>query len=188
LTGAFNRAYFNAFMDKILAYAGRYEKQLSFIMVDLDAFKSLNDTYGHPAGDAMLVEAAKLLRNNMRDSDLLFRYGGDEFLVVLSNADCERAQVVQERIKRSVNEWNKYDPPAFLSLGCLTEPGDVVVHHYAMMYRENWYIPLERRNQASETRSSSPSLLQDTNSRKLQAGCLVTSKIQGLGHEENIFA
>jgi diguanylate cyclase (GGDEF)-like protein len=146
LTGVFNRAYFNAFMDKILAYAGRYEKQLSFIMVDLDAFKLLNDTYGHQAGDAMLVEAANLLRNNMRDSDLLFRYGGDEFLVVLSNADCERAEVVQERIKRSVNEWNcenrQYENFRLsLSLGCSTwNRGDDVTTSIkeadAMMYRE----------------------------------------------------
>ena len=146
LTRAFNRAYFNAFMDKILAYAGRYEKQLSFIMVDLDAFKLLNDTYGHHAGDAVLVEAANLLRNTMRDSDLLFRYGGDEFLVVLSNADCERAEVVEKRIKRSVNEWNqknsKYDNFRLsLSLGCSTwNQGDDVSSTIreadAMMYRE----------------------------------------------------
>jgi diguanylate cyclase (GGDEF)-like protein len=146
LTGVFNRSYFNAFMDKILAYAGRYEKQLSFIMVDLDAFKLLNDTYGHQAGDAVLVEAANLLRNNMRDSDLLFRYGGDEFLVVLSNADCERADVVEKRIKRSVNEWNqknsKYDNFRLsLSLGCSTwNQGDdvssTIKEADAMMYRE----------------------------------------------------
>jgi diguanylate cyclase (GGDEF)-like protein len=146
LTGAFNRAYFNAFMDKILAYAGRYEKQLSFVMVDLDAFKLLNDTYGHPAGDAMLVEAANLLRNTMRDSDLLFRYGGDEFLVVLSNADCARAESVQERIRQSVNEWNRENKQyenfrLSLSLGCSTwNRGDDVSASIkeadAMMYRE----------------------------------------------------
>ena len=146
LTGVYNRSYFNAFMNKILAYAGRYEQQLSFIMVDLDNFKSLNDTYGHQAGDVALVDVATLLRGNMRESDLLFRYGGDEFLIVLSNAECESAEVVKERVQRSLDAWNrenrKYDNFRLsLSLGCSTwNRGDDVLTTIkeadTMMYRE----------------------------------------------------
>lgn len=125
LTGVYNRLYFNEYMSKRLAQAGRYQEDLALIMVDLDGFKGLNDTYGHQAGDEVLVETAALLSNVVRTSDLVFRYGGDEFLVLLAQVECERAQLVKARIEEAVEQWNREKNRygkfrLSLSLGCST--------------------------------------------------------------------
>ena len=146
LTGAYNRTYFNDFMEKTLKRADRYKEFISFIMVDLDGFKGLNDQYGHQAGDTVLVEAATLLRGTMRGVDLLFRYGGDEFLIVLPHANCDEAVSIQDRIEQSVDEWNRnntlYDNFRLsLSIGCSTwKKGDDILSKIkeadSMMYEE----------------------------------------------------
>jgi diguanylate cyclase (GGDEF)-like protein len=125
LTGACNRAYFNEFMEKTLKRASRYKEDISFIMVDLDGFKGLNDLHGHQAGDDVLVEVAGLLRSTLRGVELLFRYGGDEFLIVLPQASCQDATSFVDRIMNSVDEWNvhntRYDDfKLSLSVGCST--------------------------------------------------------------------
>ncbi len=146
LTGVYNRAYFNEFIDKRISHAGRYEENISFIMIDLDGFKGLNDTFGHQAGDSVLIEAATLLQRMIRRSDLLFRYGGDEFLIVLPYADCERAEMVKERIRAAAERWNlenrRYGKFRLsLSTGCSTwKRGDDVFAKLreadALMYEE----------------------------------------------------
>jgi len=147
LTGIYNRTYFNEYMEKQLARAGRYKESISFIMADLDGFKGLNDTHGHQAGDAVLKETAILLQGLVRSSDLLFRYGGDEFLIVLPQADCEKAEVVKERIQEAVDFWNRDHRERYgmfrlsLSTGCATwKQGDDLVSRIreadAMMYQD----------------------------------------------------
>jgi diguanylate cyclase (GGDEF)-like protein len=125
LTGVYNRLYFNEYMGKRLAHAGRYEEKLSLIMIDLDEFKGVNDTYGHLVGDQVLLETATLLRGVLRNSDLIFRYGGDEFLVVLAQTSCEKATLVKGRIRKAVEQWNRQNNchekfPLSLSMGCST--------------------------------------------------------------------
>jgi len=152
LTGVYNRLYFNEYMSKRLAQAERSEEQLSLIMIDLDGFKGLNDTHGHRAGDEVLVETADLLLRVVRNSDLVFRYGGDEFLVVLAQVECDKAQLVKQRISRAVEQWNleknRYDQFRLsLSLGCsgwnkgddlLTriDEADAQMYHEKRMKRE----------------------------------------------------
>lgn len=92
LTSAFNLRYVQETLPRELARAQREQKPLSLVMIDVDGFKQLNDTYGHPAGDMMLVHLCTILSSHTREGDILARMGGDEFLVVLSSADIETAR------------------------------------------------------------------------------------------------
>jgi len=82
--------------------ARRHGTPLSVIMVDVDRFKSINDTHGHDAGDAALREVAASLKDRVRASDIVFRYGGEEFVILLSNTDCEGATQLAERIRQTL--------------------------------------------------------------------------------------
>ena len=83
LTGLYNRMQLNEFFDRELRVAERQRRFVSILMADIDHFKQINDTWGHPAGDSVLAEFAALLRTNCRASDICCRYGGEEFLVLL---------------------------------------------------------------------------------------------------------
>jgi diguanylate cyclase (GGDEF)-like protein len=101
LTGLYNRRYLDDALERELVRAQREGYPVSVVMLDLDRFKALNDTYGHPAGDAVLVALATLLREHVRAGDLACRWGGEEFLLVLPNmplaAAAERADVLRAR-------------------------------------------------------------------------------------------
>jgi diguanylate cyclase (GGDEF)-like protein len=83
LTGALNHSTIKEFLNQELSRAGRQQTALSFVMIDLDHFKSVNDTYGHAAGDRVLRSLAHLLKKRLRHHDIVGRYGGEEFSVVL---------------------------------------------------------------------------------------------------------
>ena len=85
-----------------LARAGREGKPLAIVMADLDKFKSINDSLGHPAGDAILQQASRRLSAGVRTYDHVGRYGGEEFLIVLPNCDGEQARNLGERLRQSV--------------------------------------------------------------------------------------
>ena len=98
LTGLFNRRYLDETIERELARAKRDRFQLSVVMIDIDHFKSINDTYGHEAGDTVLIELGVLLNKYSRTSDIACRHGGDEFVIVMPNASPEDA------LKRA-DEW-----------------------------------------------------------------------------------
>lgn len=100
LTGAYNRLYIEEHLKNRLAVHQRYGSELSVVMLDLDNFKEINDTFGHPVGDRLLGEFAQLLRDASRDSDIVARYGGDEFVVVLDSTGAEGAAVFTRRLLR----------------------------------------------------------------------------------------
>jgi len=102
LTGIYNRYYFNEIIKEEIKRAGRYGYSLTFIMIDIDDFKEINDRFSHLVGDEILKEVGKVLRTSVRESDLAFRYGGDEFLLVLPEANSEGAQKLVERIQKEV--------------------------------------------------------------------------------------
>lgn len=131
LTGARNREYLDSLMVTELSYAERHDHDLSFVLFDLDHFKSVNDTYGHPAGDAVLVQVAEAVRSQLRAEDSLCRYGGEEFCVVLRTIDLAGAHAMGERIRSVLQDLTvQYDNRALkvtTSVGCasrreLSEP------------------------------------------------------------------
>ncbi len=102
LTGLFNRRYMEESLERELRRALRKEAFLSVLMVDIDHFKRFNDSWGHEAGDAVLRELARLLQSQLRAEDIACRYGGDELLLVLPEADVEAAQKFAERLQTAV--------------------------------------------------------------------------------------
>ncbi|PKI15805.1 diguanylate cyclase [Colwellia sp. 12G3] len=94
LTGLYNRYFLNSFIDKALSLAKRHKYPLSLLMIDLDKFKYINDTFGHDQGDEVLVNIAAVLQQNCRLEDIAVRLGGDEFLVVLPH--CPQAQAISK--------------------------------------------------------------------------------------------
>jgi len=102
LTGVLNRQALFARLDAELERAARYGHQLSIILVDIDHFKRLNDTYGHVAGDQMLHAVAEVLRASVRGVDIVGRYGGEEFMAVLPETDVDAAATLAEKLRRFV--------------------------------------------------------------------------------------
>ena len=99
LTGAYNREHFEERMKAEVAYARRHNTDTSLALLDLDHFKSINDNYGHQAGDSVLIEIAREVTKGLRVEDLFARYGGEEFAVVLRGIDLAGAQRVGERLR-----------------------------------------------------------------------------------------
>lgn len=102
LTGVYNRRYLDEQLSSRLAEAQRYAAPFSIGLLDIDHFKLVNDTHGHPVGDAVLAETASLTRRQMRKEDLLARYGGEEFAVVLPHTDRLGAAILAERVREAV--------------------------------------------------------------------------------------
>lgn len=104
LTGLWNRGAIMDNLQKELARAERWRTPISVIMVDLDHFKQVNDTYGHSTGDVLLCEAASRICALLRPSDRAGRYGGEEFLIIIPNCARDNALNLAERIRRSISE------------------------------------------------------------------------------------
>jgi len=102
LTGCGNRRYMEIMLEKIFAESKRYGRHLSAIMLDIDYFKKYNDTYGHIAGDNLLIRLAAIVSQEIRDTDLVIRYGGEEFLILLPETELQSALEVAERIRKDV--------------------------------------------------------------------------------------
>lgn len=103
LTGLFNRREFLREFDESVTRAERYRRPLSFLMMDLDNFKSYNDTLGHQAGDTLLKEVTTLIKRYIRESDIFCRYGGDELCVILPETGNDEAFTMAERIRKAVD-------------------------------------------------------------------------------------
>lgn len=102
LTGLKNRRSFNTFLKQELFRAKRYDHPVSVLIIDIDFFKRVNDSFGHDAGDRLLSGLAKFLDNSVRSTDLLARYGGEEFVVVLPQTDLTQAMEFGERLRKTI--------------------------------------------------------------------------------------
>lgn len=104
LTGLYNRRHFTGAAEPEVQRAGRYHRDISLILIDIDHFKSINDTYGHQAGDAVIKDMAEVMRQNFREADLFGRYGGEEFIALLPETQMLEAEVIAERIRSMINQ------------------------------------------------------------------------------------
>ncbi len=102
LTQLFNRRYIEETLSKEFKRAQRYSHPLTVILSDIDHFKQVNDTHGHLAGDEVLRIISRRLRNSLRDTDILGRYGGEEFLIVLPNTGTKGGKVLAERLRHAI--------------------------------------------------------------------------------------
>ncbi|NPA53183.1 MAG: GGDEF domain-containing protein, partial [Aquificae bacterium] len=104
LTKLYNRRFIVSFAETEVKEALRYDKDLSVIILDIDNFKGVNDTYGHPAGDEVLKKVANILKTKIRETDKAGRYGGEEFIVILPNTPSKEALEVAERIRKAIEQ------------------------------------------------------------------------------------
>lgn len=128
LTRVFNRRYLLERLSEELERSKKFYLNFSFLMIDIDHFKSFNDRYGHLVGDVILKETSRLIKRNLRQIDLIARYGGEEFSLILTMTDKEKARFAAERIRQSVEQGRirAYDEDlkVTISIGLSTFPAD----------------------------------------------------------------
>ena len=128
LTNVFSRSFLRDLLQGEISRAERNNRPLALLMCDLNNFKQVNDRYGHLMGDYVLAQMAGILKSCVRGSDFVIRYGGDEFLVILSETDEPGAKIVMGRVKEKVDEWDRVNRvgnvPISFSMGlCLHTQG-----------------------------------------------------------------
>jgi diguanylate cyclase (GGDEF)-like protein len=104
LTGLYNKRYFLKMIDQEIARSSRQNTSFSMLMLDLDFFKAFNDNYGHQAGDALLIEVGRCIINSIRAMDSAFRYGGEEFAILLPVTSPDEAMTAAERIRKAISQ------------------------------------------------------------------------------------
>jgi diguanylate cyclase (GGDEF)-like protein len=128
LTGLNNRRYLQEYTEKIVAGVLRRGKTIGLVMCDIDYFKQVNDTYGHNAGDIVLKEAAKVIRQSIRESDIVIRFGGEEFLAVLLDINEGESMRIAEKIRSNIEQLKIKIPDGVLqktiSVGASEFPAD----------------------------------------------------------------
>jgi len=102
LTGLFNHRFFQEALDRELDRTMRYQRDLSLIIFDIDHFKKVNDTYGHPVGDRVLAAIGRSAEQTVRNSDVIARYGGEEFAIILPETDFMGAAALAERLRSGI--------------------------------------------------------------------------------------
>jgi len=129
LTGVLNRRAFSSILEREFTRADRYDTPLSLMVIDLDHFKRVNDTYGHLVGDQVLQEMAAIFKESLRDIDVLIRYGGEEFVVILPGTSIRKGLVVANRIKERVEKAIFHETAPIkmtVSIGLAETPADEI--------------------------------------------------------------
>lgn len=132
LTEVYNRRYFDDIIAREINRSKRYNHQLSLLIIDIDDFKKYNDTYGHPAGDGILKEIGKVLRKSSRNVDFVFRYGGEEFTILLPETGKYGGSVAASRFLSVITTIKISDPESIfqrritVSIGLASVPDDAL--------------------------------------------------------------
>ncbi|MDQ7824213.1 MAG: GGDEF domain-containing protein [Candidatus Eremiobacteraeota bacterium] len=146
LTGTFNYRYLMSRLEEERSRSVRYSRDLSLIMLDLDGLKQINDTYGHHMGNLVLIETTKCIKEALRGYDIVARFGGDEFAVMLPDTSLENASKVAERILENIQGLSHMDSvkrtsfKASISCGvafyddCTKSSTDLIVHADLLLY------------------------------------------------------
>jgi diguanylate cyclase (GGDEF)-like protein len=145
LTGLWNRRYFYLRLDEEEARTTRKKTQLCVAMIDMDGFKTVNDTYGHAIGDILLSDLATILRKNTRITDVVARWGGDEFAIIFSETSLETALEIIERIRHKVE--NTFSPYCLtISIGMIALKPDQDLKNLLIKADQALYTAKEQRN------------------------------------------
>jgi len=143
LTGLLNNKTFKESLQQEFLRAKRFKKNFGIIMVDIDHFKKYNDTHGHPQGDYLIKKIADLIRDNLKDTDIVARYGGEEFAILLPETSKEEAIIIAERL-RSLVEWVRFPKEE-------TQPGGkITISCGVSSYPEDGETPEEVLNAADK--------------------------------------
>lgn len=124
LTGLYNRLKLDELFALYLSLAKRHEGSFSILLLDIDKFKSVNDTYGHQVGDSVLKELAKILKENIRGEDAVGRWGGEEFLILLPSCQLEKALLLAEKLRHLIEEYS------FETVGQKTASFGLATYHH----------------------------------------------------------
>ncbi|MGM0482229.1 MAG: diguanylate cyclase [Pseudomonadota bacterium] len=141
MTGIYNRGHFIDAVEKEISRSERNGTTLALLMVDIDFFKKVNDTYGHPEGDKVIKKLAELMMLNLRDSDYCGRIGGEEFAVLLPETDVESAQQIAERLRQTVSKTR-------FNLESLTFSVTITIGVATLLGGDSWASLFKRADQA----------------------------------------
>lgn len=163
LTGLFNRRYFNDQMPNLIRKSRTTEQPLTLMLIDLDRFKAINDTYGHEAGDLALVFFATILKQGVKPEDLIIRLGGDEFVLVLTNTDISGVIAIKRRLAEALNEKRANLGVVNLhlqaSVGYATYPADATTTDALLLQADKAMYHEKRARKAAKAACEQPSIL-----------------------------
>ncbi|QWR76689.1 diguanylate cyclase [Candidatus Magnetomonas plexicatena] len=153
LTSLYNRRGFYTLAEQQIKIAKRYGRRMTVVFLDLDGLKQINDTLGHEAGDTAIVGASAVLREAFRESDIIARIGGDEFIVLVTDSESLDVDIIRTRIKEGVDNFNNtqnqpfklsisdgvvpYDPESDISIDELTKQADALMYENKMRKKAN---------------------------------------------------
>jgi diguanylate cyclase (GGDEF)-like protein len=146
LTGLWNRRYFYLQLGEEEARATRKHEQLCIAMIDIDNFKAINDRYGHAAGDMLLSDLATMFRKNVRDTDIVTRWGGDEFAIIFSGASLMEAYEIMERIRQKVEARFNSSYGLAISAGIIALEPDRELEDLLVLVDQALYKAKEQKN------------------------------------------
>jgi diguanylate cyclase (GGDEF)-like protein len=205
LTGAYNHRYFYENIDILCEDSKKKNTRLSLLMIDLDYFKKYNDMYGHSKGDDLLKDIASILRENLSANDILCRYGGDEFSVILPGTNKEAAYIIANRIREAVYDFDFYGKEQFdkgkmtLSIGVSTfnnetesskdfiENADMALYRAKFLRRNKVEVYSSIFDQVKEVSDINTNLLEDIKPLKTLITVINSRDTYTYKHVERVF-